>query len=112
MSQEKKEDWSKREVGCLWRRQGDMLTGVLKFDNIDLSEIDPLDNQLNIIAFINRKKDKNDKKPNIVLYLSRDSNSEPKTSVATEDTEPSSKDVAENTVNNEEDDDEIPFVTP
>lgn len=63
-------EWRNREVGCLWRR-GKFLTGVLKLENVNLNDIDPLNPSLDVIAFVNKKKDLNDKKPDVVIYLSK-----------------------------------------
>jgi hypothetical protein len=108
--QSKKEDWKKREIGCLWRRKS-MLTGFISFDNIDLSKIDPLDNKLNIIAFVNTMKGPDDKRPNIVFYLSNeDSKGSP---AASTNRSQNSEEPVAMLDNSEEDfssDDEVPFL--
>jgi hypothetical protein len=68
--QQNRKEWRNREVGCLWRR-GTFLTGVLKLENLDLSSIDPLNPTLDVIAFVNKKQDLNDKKPDVVIYISK-----------------------------------------
>ena len=108
--QGKKEDWKKREVGCLWRRKS-MLTGFISFDNIDLTKIDPLDNKLSVIAFMNTMKGPDDKRPNVVLYLSNEDSKG--SSVASANRSSSHEEPVTMLDNSEEDfssDDEIPFL--
>lgn len=107
--QNRKEDWKKREVGCLWRRKS-MLTGFISFDNIDLSKIDPLDNKLNVIAFMNTMKGPDDKRPNVVLYLSNDDLKEKSTSSSSQNSNDEEPVGTFENIEENSSDDEVPFL--
>ena len=60
----KKSDWSKREMGAFWTREsskGKYLSGSIELEG----------KKVKVVMFPNRYKD-NDKKPDYVLYLSQD----------------------------------------
>jgi uncharacterized protein (DUF736 family) len=62
-------DWSKREIGAFWTREsgkGKYLSGSIEIDELGVKK------KLKVVMFPNRFKD-NDKKPDYVLYLSKDS---------------------------------------
>lgn len=63
----KKTDWSKREIGAFWTKEnakGKYLSGSLEIEG----------KKIKVVMFPNRYKD-NDKKPDYVLYLSQEQNS-------------------------------------
>ena len=60
----KKSDWSKREIGAFWTREsskGKYLSGSIELEG----------KKVKVVMFPNRYKD-NDKKPDYVLYLSQE----------------------------------------
>ena len=68
----KKSDWSKREIGAFWTQEsskGKYLSGTIEVDELGVKK------KMKVIMFPNRYKD-NDKKPDYVLYLSQDSQSD------------------------------------
>ena len=67
--QNNKSDWSKREIGAFWTQEsqkGKYLSGQIEIDELGVKK------KLKVVMFPNRYKD-NDKKPDYVLYLSKDS---------------------------------------
>lgn len=65
----KNNDWSKRDIGALWKREGKSgkyLSGYFK---------DELGEQVEIVVFTNKYKGENAKAPDFRVYLSKDSNS-------------------------------------
>jgi uncharacterized protein (DUF736 family) len=59
-----KSEWSEREVGALWKKDGQnqkYLTGKVKIDGVEK----------NIVVFSNKHKNK-DSQPDFRMYLSRD----------------------------------------
>lgn len=63
----KKSDWSKREIGAFWTREsskGKYLSGSIELEG----------KKVKVVMFPNRYKD-NDKKPDYVLYLSQETSS-------------------------------------
>ena len=82
--QNSKSDWKEREMGAFWTREsgkGKYLSGSIEIDELGLKK------KIRVVMFPNRFKD-NEKKPDYVLYLSKDSEA-----ALTEEakTEPSSK---------------------
>lgn len=70
MSENNKTDWSKRELGALWKKKSatqTYLTGHLSFEDGE---------RINVVVFSNKNK-KNDKAPDFRVYVS-----EPKTQAA------------------------------
>lgn len=70
--QNTKSDWSQREMGAFWTRdsaKGKYLSGSIEVDELGVKK------KLKVVMFPNRYKD-NDKKPDYVLYVSKDSNPE------------------------------------
>lgn len=67
--QNNKSDWSKREIGAFWTQEsqkGKYLSGQIEIDELGVKK------KVKVVMFPNRYKD-NDKKPDYVLYLSKDS---------------------------------------
>lgn len=65
----KNNDWAKRDIGALWKREGKSgkyLSGYFK---------DELGEQVEIVVFTNKYKGENAKAPDFRVYLSKDSNS-------------------------------------
>ena len=63
-----KSDWSKREMGAFWTQEsakGKYLSGSIEIDELGVKK------KIKVVMFPNRFKD-NDKKPDYVLYLSKD----------------------------------------
>lgn len=69
MSEEKKNDWSKRELGALWKRQGksqNYLSGFVKVGEFGVEQ------EVRLVIFTNKNKVKNPKAPDFVIYQSED----------------------------------------
>ena len=69
--QNTKSDWSHREIGAFWTRdssKGKYLSGSIEVDELGVKK------KMKVVMFPNRYKD-NDKKPDYVLYVSKDSES-------------------------------------
>ena len=69
MSEEKKNDWSKRELGALWKRQGksqNYLSGFVKVGEFGVEQ------EVRLVIFTNKNKVKNTKAPDFVIYQSED----------------------------------------
>jgi len=67
--QNNKSDWSQREIGAFWTRdssKGKYLSGSIEIDELGVKK------KMRVVMFPNRYKD-NDKKPDYVLYISKDS---------------------------------------
>lgn len=63
MSENNKTDWSKRELGALWKKKSatqTYLTGHLSFEDGE---------RINVVVFSNKNK-KNDKAPDFRIYVS------------------------------------------
>ena len=63
-----KSDWSQREIGAFWTRdsaKGKYLSGSIEVDELGVKK------KMRVVMFPNRYKD-NDKKPDYVLYISKD----------------------------------------
>jgi len=66
--QNTKSDWSQREIGAFWTRdsaKGKYLSGSIEVDELGVKK------KMKVVMFPNRYKD-NDKKPDYVLYVSKD----------------------------------------
>jgi len=66
--QNTKSDWGKREMGAFWTRdsaKGKYLSGSIEIDELGVKK------KVRVVMFPNRLKD-NDKKPDYILYLSKD----------------------------------------
>ena len=67
--QNSKSDWSQREIGAFWTKEsakGKYLSGSIEVDELGVKK------KVRVVMFPNKYKD-NDKKPDYVLYLSKDS---------------------------------------
>lgn len=75
--QNNKSDWSQREIGAFWTRdssKGKYLSGSIEVDELGVKK------KMRVVMFPNRYKD-NDKKPDYVLYVSKDNEQSPISSV-------------------------------
>jgi len=75
--QNNKSDWSKREIGAFWTKdssKGKYLSGSIEVDELGVKK------KMRVVMFPNRFKD-NDKKPDYVLYISQDSESQSESKV-------------------------------
>jgi hypothetical protein len=62
-------EWSKRELGALWKRQGkaqNYLSGFVKIGEFGLEQ------EVRLVIFTNKNKSKNEKAPDFVIYRSED----------------------------------------
>jgi len=78
----KNNEWSKRDIGALWKREGKSgkyLSGYFK---------DELGEQVEIVVFTNKFKGENAKAPDFRVYLSKDTNGSSTTPKATETPQP------------------------
>jgi hypothetical protein len=77
MSEEKNaNDWSKRELGALWKRQGksqNYLSGFVKVGEFGVEQ------EVRLVIFTNKNKAKNPKAPDFVIYQSEDRTQTPTT---------------------------------
>ncbi len=67
--QNTKSDWSQREIGAFWTKEsakGKYLSGSIEIDELGVKK------KIRVVMFPNKYKD-NDKKPDYVLYSSKDS---------------------------------------
>lgn len=90
--QNTKSDWSQREIGAFWTRdsaKGKYLSGSIEVDELGVKK------KMRVVMFPNRYKD-NDKKPDYVLYVSKDSE------VSNNEVNTSSQASEENSTENEE----------
>ena len=90
--QNTKSDWSQREIGAFWTRdsaKGKYLSGSIEVDELGVKK------KMRVVMFPNRYKD-NDKKPDYVLYVSKDSE------VSSNEVNTSSQASEENSTENEE----------
>ena len=64
-----KNDWKKRELGALWRREGknqNFLSGMIKIeDEFGMQK------ETKIVVFTNKGKIKNEKAPDFIMYEDR-----------------------------------------
>lgn len=78
--QKVKSDWQQREIGAFWTRdssKGKYLSGSIEVDELGVKK------KMRVVMFPNRYKD-NDKKPDYVLYVSKDSEEAPQDQSSTE----------------------------
>jgi uncharacterized protein (DUF736 family) len=78
----KNNEWSKRDIGALWKREGKSgkyLSGYFK---------DELGEQVEIVVFTNKFKGENAKAPDFRVYLSKDTNGSSTAPKATETSQP------------------------
>jgi hypothetical protein len=71
MSEEKQNDWSKRELGALWKRAGksqNYLSGFVKVGEFGVEK------EVRLVIFTNKNKSKNERAPDFVIYESQDRN--------------------------------------
>jgi uncharacterized protein (DUF736 family) len=64
----KQNDWAKRDVGALWKREGQnqkYLSGYVKVDELGIEK------ELKIVVFSNKNKNNNEKAPDYRIYLSK-----------------------------------------
>ena len=64
----KNNDWSKRDIGALWKREGQnqkYLSGYVKVDELGLER------ELKIVVFSNKNKNNNEKAPDYRIYVSK-----------------------------------------
>lgn len=69
---EKNNDWSKREIGALWKKEGPTqkyLSGYLTVDEFGAKT------KLNVVVFSNKNKSK-DTAPDFRVYIQKDRNTE------------------------------------
>ena len=70
MSEENKQnDWSKRELGALWKRSGksqNYLSGFVKVGEFGVEK------EVRLVIFTNKNKSKNERAPDFVIYESQD----------------------------------------
>ena len=62
-------EWSKRELGALWKRQGkaqNYLSGFVKIGEFGVEQ------EIRLVIFTNKNKSKNEKAPDFVIYRSED----------------------------------------
>lgn len=68
--QGEKTDWSKRDIGALWKRESSTqkyLSGYVKIDELGI------ETEVKIIVFSNKNKKDNQKAPDYRIYLSKPS---------------------------------------
>jgi uncharacterized protein (DUF736 family) len=61
-------DWSKRDVGALWKREGSnqkYLSGYVKVDELGIER------EMKVVVFSNKSKKNNEKAPDYRIYLSK-----------------------------------------
>ena len=62
-------EWSKRELGALWKRQGkaqNYLSGFIKIGEFGVEQ------EVRLVIFTNKNKSKNERAPDFVIYRSED----------------------------------------
>lgn len=63
-----KSEWTKRDVGALWKREGknqNYLSGYVKVDELGVER------ELKIVVFSNKNKNNNSKAPDYRIYVSK-----------------------------------------
>jgi len=61
-------DWAKRDIGALWKREGQnqkYLSGYVKVDELGIEK------ELKIVVFSNKNKNNNEKAPDYRIYISK-----------------------------------------
>jgi len=64
-NKENKSDWSKRDIGALWKREGKnqkYLSGYVKVEGSD--------EEVKVVVFANKNKKDNEKAPDYRIYIS------------------------------------------
>jgi len=65
---EQKNEWSKRDIGALWKREGQnqkYLSGYVKIDELGIER------EVKIVVFSNKNKNNNEKAPDYRIYVSK-----------------------------------------
>lgn len=68
-----KSEWTKRDVGALWKREGknqNYLSGYVKVDELGVER------ELKIVVFSNKNKNNNNKAPDYRIYVSKPAESD------------------------------------
>lgn len=68
MENNNQNEWAKRDVGALWKREGKnqkYLSGYVKVDELGIEK------ELKVVVFSNKNKKGNDKAPDYRVYLSK-----------------------------------------
>jgi uncharacterized protein (DUF736 family) len=61
-------EWSKRDIGALWKREGQSqkyLSGYVKVDELGIEK------EVKIVVFSNKNKNNNEKAPDYRIYISK-----------------------------------------
>ncbi len=69
---EKTNEWKKREIGALWKKSGktqNYFSGRINIKNIQNEEL------VNIVGFSNKGKAENPNSPDVILYISENTSS-------------------------------------
>lgn len=72
MENEKTNEWKKREIGALWKKSGktqNYFSGRINIKNIQNEEL------VNIVGFSNKGKAENPNSPDVILYISENTQS-------------------------------------
>lgn len=90
-SEKNNNEWSKRELGALWKRSGksqNYLSGFVKIGEFGIEQ------EVRLVIFTNKNKSKNPNAPDFVIYRSEDAKkpSAPEESQEAGGTPPPSKD--------------------
>jgi uncharacterized protein (DUF736 family) len=65
---DKQSDWAKRDIGALWKKEGQSqkyLSGYVKVDELGIEK------ELKIVVFSNKNKNNNEKAPDYRIYVSK-----------------------------------------
>lgn len=65
---DQKNEWAKRDIGALWKREGSTqkyLSGYVKIDELGIER------ELKIVVFSNKNKNNNEKAPDYRIYVSK-----------------------------------------
>jgi len=69
MSEENNNDWKKRELGALWRREGkqqNFLSGLIR-----TQDEFGMEKEVKVVVFTNKGEAKNEKAPDFIIYEDR-----------------------------------------
>lgn len=61
-------DWAKRDIGALWKREGQSqkyLSGYVKIDDMGVEK------EVKVVVFANKNKNNNEKAPDYRIYVSK-----------------------------------------
>lgn len=61
-------EWSKRDIGALWKREGQnqkYLSGYIKVDELGIEK------EIKVVVFSNKNKNNNEKAPDYRIYVSK-----------------------------------------